>query len=101
MFKFKKFVIATITATLLSVPIHAAPTGQYVRTGYIEDVDIVGNFTVLVTNDGNVWFWNETTYQTKTGRKKFKVGSRIVAVFDGQWTNSTKDDILVDFEIYR
>lgn len=101
MFKFKKFVIAAITATLLSVPIHAAPTDQYVRTGYIEDVDPVGGFTVLVTKDGNVWFWDGTTYQTKTGRKRFKVGSRIVAVFDGQGTNATEDDILVDFEIYR
>jgi len=101
MFKFKKFVIATITATLLSVPIHAAPTGQYVRCGYIEDVDREGDFTVLVTKDGNVWFWESASYQAKTGRKIIPVGGKIVAVIDGNGTKTSEDDILVDFEIYR
>ena len=101
MFKFKKFVIAAITATLISVPVHATPTGQYVRTGYIEDVDVAGDFAVLVTKDGNVWFWEGTTYQTKSGQKTFPVGAKIVAVLYGNGTKTLEDDILVDFEIYR
>ena len=101
MFKFKKFVIAVITATLISVPVHATPTGQYVRTGYIEDVDVAGDFAVLVTKDCNVWFWESASYQAKTGRKIIPVGGKIVAVIDGNGTKTPEDDILVDFEIYR
>ena len=98
---FKKIFLATFVAiTVISESVSANPIGCYTRTGHIEDVDPDG-FTVLVTKDGNVWFWEGTTYQTKTGRKKFKVGSRIVVVFDGNATKTPKDDILVDFEIYR
>lgn len=80
---------------------NAAPVWRYVRAGYIEDVDREGGFTVLVTKDGNVWFWNGTSYRTKTGRKFLKTGSRVVAVIDGQGTPDVTDDQLVDFEIYE
>lgn len=99
---FRKIVAATIVAvTLLSIPVHATPTGQYVRTGYIEDVDPVGGFTVLVTKDGNVWFWDGTTYGTRSGRKTLPVGGKVVIVFDGQNTHKPNDDVIIDFEIYE
>lgn len=98
---FKKFLASLlIIAEIFAAPVSAAPAGRYVRTGYIEDVDRAGNFTVLVTRDGNVWFWDGTTYRTKTGRKTLPVGAKICAVFDGQGTKNPKDDVLIDFEIY-
>ena len=98
---FKKIFLATFVAiTVISGSVSANPIGYYTRTGYIEDVDPDG-FTVLVTKDGNVWFWEGTTYQTKSGQKTFPVGAKIVAVLDGNGTKTPKDDILVDFEIYH
>lgn len=99
---FKKIaLISAVTILALSSSVHAAPVGRYVRTGYIEDVDREGGFTVLVTKDGNVWFWNGVTYRTKSGRKFLKTGFRVVAVIDGQGTPYVTDDQLVDFEIYE
>lgn len=99
---FKKFV-SIILAAILAAPVtvSAAPTDQYTRVGYIEDVDREGDFTVLVTKDGNVWFWESASYQAKTGQKILPVGGKIVAVIDGNGTKTPEDDILVDFEIYR
>lgn len=98
---FKKIVVLTIAAiTMLTVSANAAPVGRYVRTGYIEDVDREGGFTVLVTKDGNVWFWNGVTYRTKSGRKFLKTGSRVVAVIDGRGTPEVTDDRVIDFEVY-
>lgn len=99
---FKKIaLISAVTILALSSSVHAAPVGRYVRAGYIEDVDREGGFTILVTKDGNVWFWNGTSYRTKTGRKTLPVGAKIVAVIDGQGTPDVTDDQLVDFEIYE
>lgn len=99
---FKKIVALTIAAiTMLTVSASAAPTGQYTRVGYIEDVDREGGFTVLVARDGNVWFWDGVSYQTKRGRRFLKTGSRVVICLDGQGTREVTDDVLVDFEIYR
>jgi len=97
---FKKMVTVILAAITISGTVNAAPAGRYVRTGYIEDVDREGGFTVLVTKDGNVWFWNGVTYRTKSGRKFLKTGSRVVAVIDGQGTPSVTDDRIVDFEVY-
>ena len=98
---FKKIFLATFVAiTVISESVSANPIGCYTRTGYIEDVDPDG-FTVLATKDGNVWFWEGITYNTKRGPEDFPVGAKIVAVLDGNGTKTPKDDILVDFEIYR
>lgn len=99
---FKKIAAIFVSSmVVMSTTVFANPTSQYIRTGYIEDVDREGDFTVLVTKDGNVWFWEGTTYQTKSGQKTFPVGAKIVAVLDGNGTKTPKDDVLVDFEIYR
>lgn len=96
---FRKILVATVAAiTLISGTVSANPAGRYVRTGYIEDVDPDG-FAVLVTKDGNVWFWDEITYND--GRKVLPVGAKIVAVIDGNGTRTPKDDVIVDFEIYQ
>lgn len=50
---FKKMFATVVMAAILATSASAAPVGQYVRCGYIEDVDREGDFTVLVT-DGNV-----------------------------------------------
>ena len=98
---FKKIFLATFVAiTVISGSVSANPIGYYTRTGYIEDVDPDG-FTVLVTKDGNVWFWEGTTYQTKRGPKTFPVGAKIVAVINGNGTANVTDDEIVDFEIYK
>lgn len=91
---------AVVSALSVSVPVSAAPTGQYTRAGYIEDVDRSGNFTVLVDQTGNVWFWESATFQTKHGRKFLKPGSRVVICLDGRGTPEVTDDRIVDFEIY-
>lgn len=98
---FKKIAIGLMAAVAISTATCAAPAGQYVRCGYIEDVDSNDNFTVLVTEDGNVWFWESTTYQTKSGQKMFPVGAKIVAVINGNGTAKVTDDEIVDFEIYK
>lgn len=99
---FKKIVALTIAAiTMLTVSASAAPTGQYTRTGYIEDVDREGGFTVLVDRTGHVWFWEGVSYQTKRGRLFLKTGSRVVICLDGQGTSDVTDDVIVDFEIYE
>ena len=93
--------IIMVLVIIFETSASAAPVGQYVRCGYIEDVDSNDNFTVLVTEDGNVWFWESTTYQTKSGQKMFPVGAKIVAVINGNGTAKVTDDELVDFEIYK
>lgn len=98
---FKKMFATVVMAAILATSASAAPEGQYVRCGYIEDVDRTGNFTVLVTEDGNVWFWEGTTYQAKRGPKTFPVGAKIIAVINGNGTAKVTDDELVDFEIYK
>lgn len=98
---FKKIVVLTIAAiTMLTVSANAAPAGRYVRAGYIEDVDRSGNFTVLVDQTGNVWFWESATFQTKHGRRFLKTGSRVVIVLDGRGTPEVTDDKVIDFEVY-
>ena len=97
---FKKIFSVIILAAILAAPVNAAPIGQYTRVGYIEDVDRTGNFTVLVTKDGHVWFWESATFQTKHGRKYLKPGSRVVIVLNGRGTPSVTDDRIVDFEVY-
>lgn len=98
----KKIFSVIIAAAILAAPVtvNAAPTGQYTRTGYIEDVDRVDDFTVLVDRTGNVWFWESASFQTKHGRKFLKPGSRVVIVLDGQGTPSVTDDVIIDFEVY-
>lgn len=97
---FRKILVATVTAiTLISGTVSANPAGRYVCTGYIEDVDVAGDFAVLVTKDGNVWFWDGITYND--GREVLPVGAKIVAVIDGNGTRTPKDDTIVDFEIYQ
>jgi hypothetical protein len=99
---FRKILVATVAAiTLISGTVSAAPTGQYTRVGYIEDVDREGGFTVLVDRTGHVWFWEGVSYQTKRGRRFLKTGSRVVICLDGQGTREVTDDTVVDFEIYR
>ena len=98
---FKKIVALTIAAiTMLTVSASAAPTGQYTRAGYIEDVDREGGFTVLVDRTGNVWFWDGVSYRTKSGRRFLKTGSKVVIVLDGHGTKTVTDDEVVDFEVY-
>lgn len=99
---FKKIVSVFVAVALsVSIPVSAAPVGQYVRTGYIEDVDREGGFTVLVARDGNVWFWDGVSYRTKSGRRFLKTGSNVVIVLDGHGTKTVTDDEVVDFEIYE
>ena len=99
----KKIFSVIIAAAILAAPVNvnAAPTGQYTRTGYIEDVDREGGFTVLVDRTGHVWFWEGVSYQTKRGRRFLKTGSRVVICLDGRGTREVTDDTVVNFEIYR
>lgn len=99
---FKKIVSVFVAVALsVSIPVSAAPVGQYTRTGYIEDVDREGGFTVLVARDGNVWFWDGVSYRTKSGRRFLKTGSKVVIVLDGHGTKTVTDDVVIDFEIYE
>lgn len=93
------FVIMALMIIFAGVA-NAAPVGQYTRTGYIEDVDRVDDFTVLVDRTGHVWFWESATFQTKHGRRFLKTGSRVVIVLDGRGTPEVTDDRVIDFEAY-
>lgn len=99
---FKKIVSVFVAVALsVSIPVSAAPTGQYTRTGYIEDVDREGGFTVLVDECNQVWWWDEVTFQTPEGPELLRSGYKVVIQIDGRGTRRRKDDVVVDFEIYE
>ena len=98
---FKKIaLISAVTILALSSSVHAAPTGQYTRVGYIEDVDREGGFTVLVDECNQVWWWDEVTFQTPEGPELLRSGYKVVIQIDGRGTRRRKDDVVIDFEVY-
>lgn len=97
---FKKIVSVLSAAILFATPVSAAPTGQYTRVGYIEDVDREGGFTVLVDECNQVWWWDEVTFQTPEGPELLRSGYKVVIQIDGRGTRRRKDDVVIDFEVY-
>ena len=98
----KKKIVAILSAisVIFSIPVSAAPVGQYTRTGYIEDVDLETGFVVLVDECNQVWWWDEVTFQTPEGPELLRSGYKVVIQIDGRGTRRRKDDVVVDFEVY-
>ena len=100
---FKKIVsvfVAVVSALSVSVPVSAAPVGEYTRAGYIEDVDLETGLVVLVDECNQVWWWDEVTFQTPEGPELLRSGYKVVIQIDGRGTRRRKDDVVIDFEVY-
>jgi len=92
---------AIVSALSVSVPVSAAPVGEYTRAGYIEDVDLETGEVVLVDECNHVWWWDGVTFQTPAGPELLRSGYKVVIQIDGRGTRRRKDDVVIDFEIYE
>ena len=88
-------IVATIITVLVMGFIILQPTtGKlYQMNGYIYNVDFSEDYTLIITDDGNVWGMN--------GTETWPKGTRVIVTFGDSNTTTLVDDCLLKVEKTR